>query len=232
MVSRSYGRPPRQRLPWAPLLFSLTLLTAGAGVLWAETRAYVEATQPDAELVAHLMDRPLFAGPSLSSARITLGGCMRALRSLRIRLVSPTSQEAVWTHCRKTAEGILVANPFDGYASLVSAVAAGFLGDSEGLNARLARSQFVARSEQWLAELRVDLGEDRLGLLDDSTLAGHDSDLRLLARSERGVRSIARRYIEDASFKQRIFRVVAALPDEVQRRFVDMVAGAAAEVSR
>jgi hypothetical protein len=102
--------------------------------------------------------------------------------------------------------------------------------DERGLYA-LRRSQAVAKSEQWLTERRVQLSEIYLAQLDEAALASHRQDLILLAQSNRGVRSIARRYVEDANFRERITALVETLPDADQARFVANVRLAARELT-
>lgn len=97
------------------------------------------------------------------------------------------------------------------------------LGQIEHGNIALVRAQQIGPHEQWIAEGRVQLAEDHFDILSPAALTGHLRDLELLARSNRGVASIARRYVTQPAFRERITSVVEQLMPEDQLRFLNNV---------
>lgn len=159
-------------------------------------------------------------GLSLASQQMVLADCAAVSRSVYGRTLGTDRRARLLATCARISAGITAHTPTHGYGWYVGARTAAEQGDRASLNRQLARAYDMAPTEQWLAELRVDLVESHIDQIDPGTLAGHDRDLALLVRSQRGVRAIANRYVRVAAFRERITRIVERLPAADQERFL------------
>lgn len=211
----------------AILLLSLVLLGAGAWVGFREALPYFSRGIEDAERFTALAQAVPAPGPSIASERLILDNCVRTISSTYGRLQSAARKAEANGNCLKAADAAVRVNPSSSYAWYVGALSSALTGDIAGMNARLLRSQQTGPSEQWIAELRVPLAEDHLGDLTPDVRANHDSDLRMLVASTRGIASMADRYVRQADFRERITAIVETMPEEDQRRFVSRVGSSA-----
>jgi hypothetical protein len=62
--------------------------------------------------------------------------------------------------------------------------------------------------------------------LNDLARSAHDDDLRMLVRSDRGIATIATRYVSDAAFRDRITAIVETMTPPDQQRFIGSVRNA------
>jgi len=214
----------------AMLFVTLALATSGAAVAYVEAKAYLSAGIVPRERFDVLATGNIDVGPSSASHTLFLNNCYEALTSVAARL-QPARRDLVAKNCLATADRISAEEPANSFAWYVAALSAAKAGDIPGMVRRLRMSQISGPSEQWIVELRVDLAEDHLAALSPDALAGHDGDLTLLAQSQRGVSSIAQRYVRQADFRERITALVEKLPAAQQQRFLDYVRGAAGQVS-
>lgn len=159
-------------------------------------------------------------GLSLASQQMVLADCAAVSRSIYGRALGTGHRVRLLATCARIAAGITAGAPTHGYGWYVGALMAAEQGDRAGLNRQLAQAYATAPTEQWLAELRVDLVETHMDQIDPALLASHDRDLALLVRSQRGVRTIANRYVRVAAFRERITRIVERLPVADQKRFL------------
>lgn len=205
----------------------LGLATAATGA-WAMNREiqpfFVGPTSLDR--IIKMVDPSTVSGLAVSSQNEALLDCadtLKALNSLVIMYRSDEERATLVPHCLELADAIAANSPSNTYAWQVGAMAAAHQEDWPGMNERLSLSQRTGKTEQWVAELRVNLAESNYGQLDAATKAGNDSDLRMLVASDRGIRAIAFRYVDDADFRERITNIVETLPAETQQRFVSAV---------
>lgn len=167
------------------------------------------------------------AGLSLYSQNAQLLDCFEAL-SGPVGMAQPTSRrETVINRCQDVALGTSRGAAGSGFSWYIAAHTAAELGQYSSFNQYLKNSQTLGPNEQWLAELRVSLGERHLEQMDRELKAGHAEDLKLLVQSGRGVASIAARYISHTQFRARITDIVETLPPNDQRRFISFVRAAA-----
>ena len=96
-------------------------------------------------------------------------------------------------------------------------------GNWDAMNEHLYRSQVTGQASQWVAEQRVAVAESYREHLDARSRGSNDADLQMLVLSQRGIRSIAARYVNDPTFRERITTIVEALPQQTQRRFIDVL---------
>jgi hypothetical protein len=201
-------------------LLCIGLVVGGGVAAYAEVNPFVGPGVGDAALYQSIVDGRLQPGSSELSKRVVLVDCLDVGRSFFAQVQSAARREALLDRCDDLAAGIAASSPSYTFGWYVAAAMAAARGDAFKLNERLVRSQRTGRYEQWVAEQRVQLGEENLTLLDDAARAGHDADLAMLVQSQRGIASIARRYIGAAAFRERITGIVEALPMEDQRRFL------------
>jgi hypothetical protein len=212
------------------LFVTLALATSGAAVAYVEAKAYLSAGIVPRERFDVLATGNIDVGLSSASHTLFLNNCYEALTSVAARL-QPARRALVAANCLASADRISAEEPANSFAWYVASLSAAKAGDIPGMVRRLRVSQISGPSEQWIVELRVDLAEDHLAALSPDALAGHDGDLTLLAQSQRGVSSIAQRYVRQADFRERITALVEKLPAAQQQRFLDYVRGAASQVS-
>lgn len=192
-----------------------------------EASPYFTGGIEDAERFASLAAKNPSPGPSIASERLVLDNCVRTISSLYGRLQPTDRKSQVSEHCLEAADAIVRQNPSSSYAWYVGALTSELTGDTAGMNERLLKSQQTGAAEQWIAELRVPLAEDHLAELAPEVRANHDRDLKMLVASIRGISSIAKRYVQQADFRERITAIVETMPEADQRRFVSHVGSAA-----
>lgn len=218
--------PGRQPFRLAMVALSCGLVVAGSWVAYREAAPYFAGGILPQERFTALVEDSLRPGPSIASQRLVLTSCVDAITSVYGRIQPTERRGIVQERCLEIAEQIGATDRTDSLAWYVAALTASRLGRPPLMNGYIRSSQQTGPNEQWLAELRVALAEDNFANLEPDTLRGHEADLRLLAVSPAGVRSIARRYVDDAGFRERITAVVETMDPSVQRRFVDQVQAA------
>lgn len=209
------------------LVVALVLAGSGAAAAWFEAKAYFSAGILPRERFDALAAGPADPGLSYPSHSLALQNCLEAMTSIFAATQPRKVRAAVAANCLVTADGITAQEPSNTLGWYVGALAANGTGDTAGMIERLRQAQITGPSEQWIVERRVDLAEDHLAALPPDVLAAHDRDLTLLAQSQRGVASIARRYVRQADFRDRITALVEKLPDWQQGRFLEYVRAAA-----
>ena len=147
-----------------------------------------------------------------------LQDCFDMVRSFTVRAQPTERRLAVVAACRDYALDIADAAPAHGQAWAFAALFAGQLADATAFNRALQQSARVAPYEQWLVRLRVAVTEDHLALSDATTLALETTDLAVLVDSRKGVTAIARRYVDEPEFRERVVAVVETLDAAAQQR--------------
>lgn len=216
----------------AMLIVTLALATSGAAVAYVEAKSYLSAGILPRERFDVLASGNVDLGLSTASRMLVLNNCYEAMTSVAARLQPAARRSAVASNCLIAADRISAGEPASSFAWYVAALAASENSDAASMTQRLRMSQISGPSEQWIVELRVNLAEDHLATLTPDALAGHEGDLSLLAQSQRGVASIAQRYVRQADFRERITALVEMLPAEQQQRFLEYVRAAADQLSR
>jgi hypothetical protein len=216
----------------AMLIVTLALAISGGAVAYVEAKSYLSAGVLPRERFDALAAGDVDIGLSTASHMLVLNNCYEAMTSVAGRLQPAARRNAAATHCLVIADRISAGEPANSFAWYVGALASAENADTPGMMQRLRMSQISGPSEQWIVELRVDLAEDHLSTLPPDVLAGHERDLTLLAQSQRGVASIAQRYLRQADFRERITTLVEKLPAWQQGRFLEYVRAAAAQAPR
>lgn len=136
------------------------------------------------------------------------------------RLLAGKSRAQLLKNCGALVQDITATSELNSYAWFAQAYLTAQQNNVTGAVQALHSSYQTGQTEQWIAELRVPLAEVILADLPPQTYAGHMSDLALLVQSQRGIGSIARRYVANPEFRARITSVVEALPEPDQIRFL------------
>jgi hypothetical protein len=156
--------------------------------------------------------------------------CYSTNQTIYARAQSTTDRNASLRSCETMALSVVSRAPTVALGWSVAAAFAGELGDREAFNSDLAVSQEVAPYEQWLAEFRVALIEQDGSLASKALRSVEDHDLAILVKSNRGVASLAARYVEQPDFRERVTEIVEKLAVSDQNRFLAEVQSAAAQV--
>lgn len=205
--------------------FAFCVMALGAWTLAREAAQYL-VTGTRIERIAALPDEPPFPGLALSTRQDNLRDCVYALNrrsSLQVRYISETFSETLPARCGAMALDAVRQMPTYSYGWYALAYTNALMGDWAAMNEHLHLAQQTGQASQWVAEQRVALAETYRTHLDERTLAGNDTDLTLLVRSQRGIGSIAARYINDPAFRERITAIVEAMPEDIQRRFIGVL---------
>lgn len=218
------------------LFFCLAALGLAVAGLWLMARelapfdyAYRVGQDPTTLARDDGLPRPASTGAN----RVLLDICAQRLQGLSFMLSPTGAKAAIAGNCLEMAGAATRSMPAYSYAHYVSALALLRLGRAGSAQEALELSQKTARNEQWIAELRVALAEDNPeGFAGYIIGTAHPGDLALLAQSARGIHSIARRYVSNPLFRERITGIVETLPDTVQARFVHLVRAEARAVTR
>jgi hypothetical protein len=209
----------------AVMVLSLSLLIAlgAAAAAYFEGSPFIYAGSTEAERAASLVSGDLQPGLSLGSHEQVLESCVRLFASVYVKTRPTAVRDHLAEACRGLARDSVADMPSYSFGWFVAAETSFFLHDSNTFNDALVRSQQAGSYEQWIAELRVALVEDHYDETSDAVRDGHASDLKMLVQSRHGVTSIARRYVDDPGFRERITALVETLPAADQRRFVQLV---------
>jgi hypothetical protein len=210
------------------LAVSAVCISTAIGGAWAMYRE----VQPlglglsSLERVVSMQDAHSLQGLSIASKNQALLDCANTLKGLRSLVMSyrtPEERAQIAPKCRAMADDIVERAPSNAYGWYVGALASAELVDWDGFNKRLEMSWRVGATEQWIGELRVGLAEDNFSRLNDAMIAANDADLHMLVLSNRGVRTIAQRYLSNPEFRERITQIVETMPAQNQTRFVNNV---------
>ncbi|WP_404406568.1 hypothetical protein [Pelagibacterium halotolerans] len=210
------------------LAIALVLIVSGGGLARLEAAPYFWGAGSGNDRFERLRTDEVALPVSIHGMRVATDVCLGALSGLRVTLRKPEPLAQARERCLSLMTDIVAAMPTDSYAWYAGAFLYFQAGDIDAANRWLAMSQRTGPTEQWIAEVRVALAEENFERLDDVTRALHLSDLGLLAASQRGVASIALRYVNDEAFRERITAVVETLDPAIQQRFVQNVRTVAA----
>lgn len=199
---------------------SACLLLAAAYGTALEAMPYVATGGTLEHRLATLEQGVVPIGLSLPARQLLLEDCAAVSRSIYGRTLRADRRAELLGACARAAARITADTPTHGYGWYVGALMEVERGDRSAFNIQLERAYQTAPTEQWLAELRADLVESHLDQVEPANLDSHVRDLTLLVRSQRGVRTIANRYLRVPAFRERITRIVELLPVADQKRFL------------
>lgn len=197
------------------------MLAGGAGAMFLEGQSYLSGPTTAAQRILALDSTPVPLSSEVQRDNLT--DCFDSLRdtiSFEYIELTPEQQAQLPQRCLERADAITASSPSYSLAWYVGALSAATQSNWDGMNLRLLQSQQTGRYEQWIGEMRVDLAETYLPHLSQDTAIAHERDLRMLVQTSQGIRAIADRYVNDATFRERITAIVETLPGEDQQRFL------------
>ena len=207
----------------APVIGGLALLLGGGLALTVELQPFLADRTTSTSRVVQLAQGEAGSGLSISADQTLLLDCRSAMSSAAGQLQPPRVREALARSCLAIGDGMTAKSPTLSEAYATGAMAAGMLGDADGLSRRLVDAQASAPAEQWLARLRVAIADRHFAALSEVAVAAYERDVRLLLVDEPGIASIAYRYLEREEFRARVDMVVATLPPSERERFARWV---------
>ncbi len=157
---------------------------------------------------------------SFYSKRLLLDDCHAGMLSRASITLDENTARAVDGVCAKMSAGIASLVPASSYAWAINAVANARAGEQEKFLAAYKMSGRTGPNEQPIADIRVRIAERYYDRLDRQALDMHEKDLKMMAGSPAGIRSLARRYTLDQDFRKRITAIVEQMPEAEQWRFI------------
>ncbi|MCP4182723.1 MAG: hypothetical protein GY761_05320 [Hyphomicrobiales bacterium] len=207
---------------WAGLL-----LVIASFATYYELRPFIGAgSDRNARYQAYAESRRS-SGLSTFSKDVILRDCLSVVTSIHGRMQSEAHRKKVMHNCQNEVKNITRYTPTHSFAWFTQALIASELSEVGKMNEGLNNSRLTGPNEQWIAEVRVELSEKNYSKLNPINVAGNDQDLLMLVKSRRGVKTIARRYIQKPEFRARIATLVEELTEENQLQFVNNVRRAA-----
>lgn len=206
------------------LFLGLGLAILGGWSSYREASVYFTSGTTSISRLLALPANSSAPGLAPSTQMSTLVDCHRAMlqdNAFEMRALSPEGKAALQQHCRELAADATADRPTDAYAWLTAASVAAAERNWADFNTYLQVSHAMGSSEQWIAEHRVELAETHYDQLDPKTRSDNDADLAMLVLSDRGIFSIAQRYIDHENFRERVTAIVEQLPVERQRKFLN-----------
>lgn len=205
---------------WIACIICVLGSVASLYVLLEELHPFLRPAPETPEFRAEMVSYGSTFGPSSFSKYLTLRDCHTALRAIPVAQRSSAENQAFIRRCRDDAAIVVRTMPVNGFAWITKGLFEAALGEFEAFNRSFEVAQTVAPNEQWLAEWRMNGSETYLDKLTPTALAAHERDLTLLASSRAGTLTLARRYLADPGFRERVTAIVEKLPQERQRAFL------------
>jgi hypothetical protein len=211
------------RLTLAMPLFCFCGAVLSAIVAWQELALLGKPLPSQKGFYESILSGENSFGPSAYSKMVALKDCSYGLEPIVVNIRGAENTAQFAAICMKTAAEITQTMPTNSYGWYVMAQAAAQLNDVDNFKTGYLNSFLTGPHEQWITVQRVDLAENNLAKLTPEMMAAHEKDIALLAVSTKGVQAIARRYVSDVNFRDRVTDIVAKLPDANQRRFLNLV---------
>jgi hypothetical protein len=201
-------------------LIGLLLVASGLAASYLEVGAGLALFGGRPALSSYLRS-PKYMEPLSIRGEYSLSeACHLETFSLDAMLRPIPEREAFAKVCLARLTALVGSSPANAFAWVVVAELAGYLGQAGLATRALEEASKIAPNEQWLAERRVDVAERYRGLVGEAVSSLEDYDLAMLVRSSAGIRSIAKRYVDQPDFRERVFRVVSQLSPADQARFI------------
>lgn len=214
-----------------PLLWSLLAVSAclaGLGLFAMRNEAAATALGSGSTRLPqfiHTISRDVDLPLSVEGRRLLLDVCEMGLQAslpLVLRFASDEQRQMVVPFCRDLAQEAVAASPADSYAWLVLAMAQVQSGEVAAAEQSLEWSALTGATEGWIAQSRFGLIQDHYQDFSEQVRSIGDADALLLLDSSYGG-VVARRYVVDIAFRERIKALIEAQPEAIQRRFISLV---------
>lgn len=222
------GATTRRVLRGLQVVAGVTVIV-GAFLAWRESRPFTMNLQPASVQQAAFLAverRParFYELESRFARRARIDGCVQGWSVARSNPTSNAADAAAYLDaCRNVVTRNLTISPASSNDWTVAAILAQFAGDIASTSTYLKRSLATGPTEQWIARRRAPLMFDIRDQLDDELQSQIDPQLALLLRTEEGIKSLARNYLANPSFRDRIISVAETVEPVYQRRFLNFV---------
>lgn len=207
----------------------VAVLLMGARAMYLEAMPNIRGGSTALSRVASMPDGGAPIGLTVLTHHQALLDCEQTLRSslsLEMKYLPVDKRDDLPKICADMASNIVNSNPADSFAWFVGAAAAAARSDDAKLNADLARSWLTGPNEGWLASMRLEMAENNLAKLDDNNLALHRQDMRLVAGTYIYMSAVARRFVLDDDFRQRMTAELKTMTATDQAHFLSAVRAA------
>lgn len=220
--------PERPTLvPAVMMSAAMVLVGSSVALAFAELAPLYELSTSDQERF-ELFSGPTVALPVAATSRADqVQSCYRLSAGIYARAQPTDRRERLLRGCVSMGMDAVASTPTMGIAWAIAGALSGELNDNSAFNRDFLNAHRVAPTEQWQAEFRVALIEDHFSLADEDLKRAEQEDLALLIQSERGIRSIAARWVDVPDFRDRVTSVAETLSATDQRRFLSEVQHAA-----
>lgn len=206
------------------LATSLLLLGVSAFETYREVAPYTVSGFSDEHRYLAIAAGRYDAASSLWSKDMVLRDCLEVADTLYARAQPTARHDRFLDSCDRQARAIAGRMPAYARAHLVQAAIAAERGQDGRFREALARATAAAPNVHWLAEQRSELAEANFGRLDAAGIAAYERDLRTLLDSRSGADVLAYRYVSRPQLRERLAAIVETAPQELQRRFLTLVA--------
>ena len=201
----------------------LTILVGASALFEREVSYYSLPSRSEPSFYTAFASQSVEPAVSMFANKGLIGDCVYGMMSLNVELRSEAENLAFANTCNDLADRIIAQAPTSGYAWYMKMVSAARRNDRVEFNRSYMISHEVAPNEQWVAEYRVNLTADHFSMVDPQTQTVFDRDIAMLVSSSRGIKAIAKRYIESDQFRERITNIVDSLSEQRQQFFVNRV---------
>ncbi len=209
---------------WAALVISAIVMGCSAFVLVHEYPGVIFSQLKTGDMIARLAAGPVIAPVTMpltwSGQNDVLEACILLQATLQMSLQPSDVKNNVLRACNDFGQHATARAPTVAIGYLVQAQTAAGLKDEAASNLALVRGQAFSPLEGWQALRRVDLGLQRLNLLDPAARHALDQDLTFLMATGFGSAAIARHYVTHPDHRALIEAKITDLPNAAQNRFL------------
>ncbi len=211
------------------VVFGLFLSVAAAAALWQESSPYISGSGTVTDRMRNIINGTRELGMATKTQQGLLKDCQASIGTFAEAYLTPDDRGVLRQNCLNAAKTIVAATPASSYSWALLAYLSGREGDFKARDDALIMSEATGPSELWIADLRIKIAEMSLDKLSDDGRKAYDADLRLMVQGRVGLASIAKRYVDDPAFRERITGIVETLPPQNQAWFVQNVRSAVAQ---
>jgi hypothetical protein len=148
---------------------------------------------------------------------------LRSAKSFELMLLNDVGFQDLQQACAELSERIARDAPTFSLSWAVAARAAAVAGDWSKMNRFLRASQLTGPNEQWVGRIRFEVADTHYKDLDEDGRSLYEKDLQMLILSNQGIPYIARQYVLDVSFRERLTKVLERMSEADQRRYIGVL---------
>ncbi len=203
----------------------MTLTGLGIWIFAQEAQSYaLNAATPITTIALRNTSDPV--GMGITTRRDVLEECdivLRSAKSFELMLLNDVGFQDLQQACAELSERIARDAPTFSLSWAVAARAAAVAGDWSKMNRFLRASQLTGPNEQWVGRIRFEVADTHYKDLDEDGRSLYEKDLQMLILSNQGIPYIARQYVLDVSFRERLTKVLERMSEADQRRYIGVL---------